>query len=28
VGKIDMVFLHHLTKFENRLEDVGEGGEE
>jgi replicative DNA helicase len=28
VGKIDLVFLHHLTKFENRLEDVGGGGEE
>src|SRR5436190_2777882 len=28
VGKIDLVFLHHLTKFENRLEDIGEGGEE
>ncbi len=25
VGKIDLVFLHHLTKFENRLEDIGEG---
>ena len=24
VGKIDLVFLHQLTKFENRLEDVGE----
>jgi replicative DNA helicase len=24
VGKIDMVFLHHLTKFENRAEDLGE----
>ena len=24
VGKIDLVFLHHLTKFENRLEDIGE----
>lgn len=24
VGKIDLVFLHHLTKFENRAEDVGE----
>lgn len=23
VGKIDLVFLHHLTKFENRAEDVG-----
>jgi replicative DNA helicase len=28
VGKIDLVFLHHLTKFENRLEDLGEGGAE
>ena len=28
VGKIDLVFLHHLTKFENRLEDIGEAGEE
>jgi replicative DNA helicase len=28
VGKIDLVFLHHLTKFENRLEDIGEGSEE
>src|SRR5438045_6255352 len=28
VGKIDLVFLHHLTKFENRLEDIAEGGEE
>jgi replicative DNA helicase len=28
VGKIDLVFLHHLTKFENRLEDIGEGAEE
>ena len=28
VGKIDLVFLHHLTKFENRLEDVGETGED
>jgi replicative DNA helicase len=24
VGKIDLVFLHQLTKFENRLEDIGE----
>jgi replicative DNA helicase len=24
VGKIDLVFLHHLTKFENRAEDLGE----
>ena len=23
VGKVDLVFLHHLTKFENRAEDVG-----
>jgi replicative DNA helicase len=28
VGKIDLVFLHHLTKFENRLEDLGETPEE
>ena len=28
VGKIDLVFLHHLTKFENRLEDIGESGED
>jgi len=28
VGKIDLVFLHHLTKFENRAEDLGEGAEE
>jgi replicative DNA helicase len=28
VGKIDLVFLHHLTKFENRLEDLGEATEE
>jgi replicative DNA helicase len=25
-GKIDLVFLHHLTKFENRLSDLGEQG--
>jgi replicative DNA helicase len=24
VGKIDLVFLHSLTKFENRLEDIGD----
>lgn len=24
IGKIDLVFLHHLTKFENRAEDLGE----
>jgi replicative DNA helicase len=24
VGKIDLVFLHHFTKFENRAEDIGE----
>jgi len=24
VGKVDLVFLHHLTKFENRAEDLGE----
>src|SRR6202043_4092604 len=24
VGKIDLVFLHHLTKFENRAEDLGD----
>jgi replicative DNA helicase len=23
IGKIDLVFLHHLTKFENRAEDLG-----
>jgi len=23
-GKVPLVFLHHLTKFENRLADVGE----
>ncbi|MBI1791765.1 MAG: replicative DNA helicase [Acidobacteria bacterium] len=23
IGKIDLVFLHHLTKFENRLDDLG-----
>jgi len=28
VGKIDLVFLHHLTKFENRAEDIGETPEE
>jgi replicative DNA helicase len=28
VGKVDLVFLHHLTKFENRLEDLGEAPEE
>jgi replicative DNA helicase len=27
VGKVDLVFLHHLTKFENRAEDLGEAGE-
>ena len=32
-GKIDLVFLHKLTKFENRAADLGEaptpeGGEE
>ena len=32
-GKIDLVFLHNLTKFENRVADLGEapapeGGEE
>jgi replicative DNA helicase len=24
VGKVDLVFLHHLTKFENRAEDLGD----
>jgi replicative DNA helicase len=24
-GKIQLVFLHHLTKFENRMADLGEG---
>ena len=24
VGKVDLVFLHHLTRFENRAEDLGE----
>src|SRR5947208_4669220 len=24
VGKVDLVFLHHLTKFENRAEGLGE----
>jgi replicative DNA helicase len=24
VGKVDLIFLHHLTKFENRAEDLGE----
>lgn len=28
VGKVDLVFLHHLTKFENRAEDLGEAPEE
>jgi replicative DNA helicase len=28
VGKVDLVFLHHLTKFENRAEDLGETPEE
>jgi replicative DNA helicase len=28
IGKIDLVFLHHLTKFENRAEDLGELAEE
>ena len=27
VGKIDLVFLHALTKFENRAEDIGESPE-
>jgi len=22
VGKVDLVFLHHLTKFENRADDI------
>ncbi|HLM98419.1 MAG TPA: replicative DNA helicase [Bryobacteraceae bacterium] len=28
IGKIDLVFLHHLTKFENRAEDLGDLPEE
>ncbi len=24
LGKVDLVFLHHPTKFENRAEDLGE----
>jgi replicative DNA helicase len=24
IGKVDLVFLHHLTKFENRSEDLGD----
>jgi len=24
IGKIELVFLHHLTKFENRAEDLGD----
>jgi replicative DNA helicase len=24
IGKVDLVFLHHLTKFENRAEDLGD----
>ncbi|MBM3775025.1 MAG: replicative DNA helicase [Acidobacteria bacterium] len=28
IGKIDLVFLHHLTKFENRTEDLPEPGEQ
>ena len=24
IGKIDLVFLHQLTKFENRAEDLGD----
>jgi replicative DNA helicase len=27
IGKVDLVFLHHLTKFENRAEDLGESPE-
>lgn len=27
VGKVDLVFLHALTKFENRAEDIGENPE-
>jgi len=27
IGKVDLVFLHHLTKFENRAEDLGEAPE-
>ncbi|RPI18145.1 MAG: replicative DNA helicase, partial [Acidobacteriales bacterium] len=26
-GKIPLVFLNHLTKFENRASDVGDGGQ-
>lgn len=25
IGKVDLVFLHELTKFENRAEDLGDG---
>src|SRR5579863_6930160 len=28
IGKVDLVFLHHLTKFENRAEDLGDLPEE
>ena len=28
IGKVDLVFLHHLTKFENRAEDLGETPED
>ncbi|HEX4276116.1 MAG TPA: DnaB-like helicase C-terminal domain-containing protein [Bryobacteraceae bacterium] len=24
IGKIDLVFLHSMTKFENRAEDLGD----
>jgi replicative DNA helicase len=24
IGKVDLVFLHNLTKFENRAEDLGD----
>jgi len=27
IGKVDLVFLHHLTKFENRAEDLGDAPE-
>jgi replicative DNA helicase len=27
IGKVDLVFLHHLTKFENRAEDLGDSPE-
>jgi replicative DNA helicase len=27
-GRIHLVFLHHLTKFENRLADIGDDSAE